>query len=121
MGMIFMVETVAQLIFQLPGGILTDRLGRKKMIVLGSVFRAISPLIYLATGSWQFVLVGMLITQMSNMMVPIIARSLPRSMVWRALLDNVSPSSPSYLASASSAVAFLIFSILFKELKEKAD
>jgi MFS family permease len=72
MGMIFMAETVAQLIFQLPGGILTDRLGRKKMIVLGSVLRATSPLIYVATGSWQFVLVGMFITQMSNMMVPAI-------------------------------------------------
>ena len=72
MGMIFMAETVAQLIFQLPGGILTDRLGRKKMIVLGSVLRATSPLIYVATGSWQFVLVGMFITQTSNMMVPAI-------------------------------------------------
>ena len=72
MGMIFMAETVAQLIFQLPGGILTDRLGRKKMIVLGSVLRATSPLIYVATGSWQFVLLGMFITQTSNMMVPAI-------------------------------------------------
>ena len=72
MGMIFMAETVAQLIFQLPGGILTDRLGRKKMIVLGSVLSATSPLIYVATGSWQFVLVGMFITQTSNMMVPAI-------------------------------------------------
>ena len=42
------------------------------MIVLGSIFRATSPLIYVATGSWEFVLVGMLITQMSNMMVPAI-------------------------------------------------
>ena len=72
LGMIFMAETVAQLIFQIPGGILTDRLGRKKMIVLGSIFRATSPLIYVITGSWQFVLMGMFITQMSNMMVPAI-------------------------------------------------
>lgn len=72
LGMIFMAETVAQLIFQIPGGILTDRLGRKKMIVLGSIFRATSPLIYVVTDSWQFVLVGMFITQMSNMMVPAI-------------------------------------------------
>ncbi len=72
LGTIFMAESIAQLIFQLPGGILTDRLGRKKMIVLGSIFRASSPLIYVATGSWQFVLVGMFFTQMSNMMVPAI-------------------------------------------------
>jgi len=72
LGMIFMAETIAQLIFQIPGGVLTDRLGRKKMIVLGSVLRAMSPLIYVVTGSWQFVLMGMFITQMSNMMVPAI-------------------------------------------------
>jgi len=72
MGMMFMAETIAQLIFQLPGGILTDRLGRKKMIVLGSVLRATSPLIYVLTGSWQFVILGMFVTQMSNMMIPAI-------------------------------------------------
>ncbi|HUV33652.1 MAG TPA: MFS transporter, partial [Candidatus Desulfaltia sp.] len=72
MGMMFMAETVAQLIFQLPGGILTDRLGRKKMIMLGSVLRATSPLIYVFTGSWQFVILGMFVTQMSNMMIPAI-------------------------------------------------
>jgi DHA1 family tetracycline resistance protein-like MFS transporter len=72
LGLIFMGETIAQLIFQIPGGVLTDRLGRKKMIVLGSIFRATSPMIYVLTGSWQFVLVGMFITQMSNMMVPAI-------------------------------------------------
>ena len=72
MGMMFMAETIAQLVFQLPGGILTDRLGRKKMIMLGSVLRATSPLIYVLTGSWQFVIVGMFVTQMSNMMIPAI-------------------------------------------------
>jgi len=72
LGLIFMVETIAQLAFQLPGGILTDRLGRKKMIVLGSVLRATSPLIYVLTGSWPLVLCGMFITQMSNMMIPAI-------------------------------------------------
>ena len=35
-GMIFMAETIAQLVFQIPGGVLTDRIGRKKMIIIGS-------------------------------------------------------------------------------------
>jgi len=72
LGMIFMAETVAQLAFQIPGGVLTDRIGRKKMIIMGSALRATSPLVYVLTGSWQFVLVGMFITQMSNMMIPAI-------------------------------------------------
>ena len=72
LGLIFMVESAAQLIFQIPGGYLTDRLGRKSVIILGSVFRAISPFIYVFTGSWQLVIVGMVITQASNMMIPAI-------------------------------------------------
>jgi MFS family permease len=51
LGLIFMVESAAQLIFQIPGGYLTDRLGRKSVIIFGSVFRAISPFIYVFTGS----------------------------------------------------------------------
>ncbi|MGW8181170.1 MAG: MFS transporter, partial [bacterium] len=72
LGMIFMAETIAQLIFQIPGGVLTDRIGRKKMIIFGSILRATSPFVYVLTGSWQFVLCGMFITQMSNMMIPAI-------------------------------------------------
>jgi MFS family permease len=72
LGLIFMAEMTAQLIFQIPGGFLTDRFGRKKVIVIGSIFRALSPFIYVLTGSWQFVIVGMVITQASNMMIPAI-------------------------------------------------
>ena len=71
-GLIFMAEMFFQLIFQLPGGYLTDRLGRKKVIVLGSICRAVSPVIYLLTGSWEWVVVGLLFTQASNMMIPAI-------------------------------------------------
>ena len=72
LGLIFMAEMAAQLIFQIPGGFLTDRFGRKKVIVMGSIFRALSPFIYVFIGSWQFVIVGMVITQASNMMIPAI-------------------------------------------------
>src|SRR4030042_4910823 len=58
MGLMFMAETVAQLVFQLPGGILTDRLGRKKMVRLGRVLRATSPLIYVPPGGWHTGLAG---------------------------------------------------------------
>jgi MFS family permease len=71
-GLIFMAEMFFQLIFQLPGGYLTDRLGRKKVIVLGSLCRSVSPFIYLLTGSWEWVVVGLLFTQASNMMIPAI-------------------------------------------------
>ena len=72
LGVVFMSEMLFQLLFQLPGGYLTDRLGRKKVIVLGSICRGISPMIYLLTGSWEWVVVGMFFTQASNMMIPAI-------------------------------------------------
>ncbi len=72
LGLIFMSEMIFQLLFQLPGGYLTDRLGRKKVIVLGSICRGVSPFIYLLTGSWEWVVVGMFFTQASNMMIPAI-------------------------------------------------
>ena len=72
LGVVFMSEMLFQLLFQLPGGYLTDRLGRKKVIVLGSICRGISPMIYLFTGNWEWVIVGMFFTQASNMMIPAI-------------------------------------------------
>jgi len=73
-GVIFMAEMFFQLVFQIPGGYLTDRLGRKKVIVLGSISRGISPIIYLLTGSWQWIVVGLLFTQASNMMILAVVR-----------------------------------------------
>jgi len=81
LGMIFMLEQSSQLILQLPGGILADRLGRKKVIVLSSVFRALSPIIYLGFRIWYMVLPGMFLTQVASMMNPavnaLIAESMP--------------------------------------------
>lgn len=81
-GLVFMCEQISQLILQLPGGYLADRLGRKKVILLSSVFRGISPLIYLATRSWYMIIPGMVLGQVSSMMQPavnaMIAESMPR-------------------------------------------
>ena len=71
-GLIFMAEMFFQLVFQLPGGYLTDRLGRKKVILLGSLCRGVSPVIYLLTGTWEWIVLGLLFTQASNMMIPAI-------------------------------------------------
>ena len=70
LGIVLMLEQSTQLVLQLPGGILADRLGRKKVIVLSSVFRALSPLAYLAANKWYLIPVGMILTQFSSMMMP---------------------------------------------------
>jgi MFS family permease len=82
LGIVFMLEQSSQLILQLPGGILADKLGRKKVIVLSSVFRALSPMVYLAFNIWYMVVPGMILTQVSSMMMPavnaMIAESMPQ-------------------------------------------
>jgi MFS family permease len=82
LGIVFMLEQSSQLILQLPGGVLADRLGRKRVIVVSSIFRALSPLIYLAFNIWYMVVPGMVLTQVSSMMMPavnaLIADSMPR-------------------------------------------
>jgi MFS family permease len=83
LGMVFMLEQSSQLIFQFPGGILTDRLGRKKTIVISSVFRALSPIIYLSFNIWYMVVPGMVLTQVSSMMMPAINAMIAESMPQR--------------------------------------
>ena len=80
LGMVFMLEQSSQLILQLPGGYLADRLGRKKVIVLSSVFRALSPIIYLSFDVWYMVLPGMVLTQVSSMMMPAVNAMIAESM-----------------------------------------
>ena len=36
LGMLLMVETVSSILFQLPGGILADRIGRRQIILISS-------------------------------------------------------------------------------------
>ncbi|MBD3205583.1 MFS transporter [Candidatus Bathyarchaeota archaeon] len=80
-GLITAITTAERLLFQLPGGILADRYGRKKIIVYGTLIRTLSPLIYFFTPSWEWILPAALINGMASLYMPafsaIIADSLP--------------------------------------------
>lgn len=80
-GVITAITTAERLLFQLPGGILADRYGRKKIIVFGTMIRTISPLIYFFAPSWQWIIPAALINGMASLYMPafsaIIADSLP--------------------------------------------
>ncbi|UCH56610.1 MAG: MFS transporter [Candidatus Bathyarchaeota archaeon] len=81
LGMLLMLETFSQLVFQLPGGILADRLGRKKMIVLGSALRVAAPVIYLLSTHWTHIAPALIINAASMIYIPamnaLLAESLP--------------------------------------------
>jgi MFS family permease len=81
LGLLAMIQSSERLLFQLPGGILADRFGRRKIIVYGTAMRILPPLIYLIAVDWTHVLPGLLINGAASIYMPafdaIIADSLP--------------------------------------------
>ena len=80
-GLITAITTAERLLFQLPGGILADRYGRKKIIVYGTLIRTLSPLIYFLAPTWEWIIPAALINGMASLYMPafsaIVADSLP--------------------------------------------
>jgi len=80
-GLFTAITTAEQTLFQLPGGILADRYGRKRIIVYGSLIRTLSPLIYFLAPSWEWIIPAAIINGMASLYMPafsaIIADSMP--------------------------------------------
>jgi len=58
-GLLATLEPALALCFMLPGGLLTDRLGRKRMIILGISFRLLAYLMFMLAQTWQQLIVGL--------------------------------------------------------------
>ena len=82
LGMLLMVETLSQVVFQLPGGILADRLGRRKVIIYSSIFRIAAPAVYLLSTHWTHIAPGLVLNSAGMISIPainaLIAESLPQ-------------------------------------------
>lgn len=82
LGMLLMLETVSSIIFQFPGGILADRIGRRKIIVLSSALRLASPLFYLFATNWTQIMPALVLASAGMLGLPatnaLIAESMPR-------------------------------------------
>ena len=81
LGLVLSIETVASIAFQYPGGVLTDRWGRKRMLVIAGFFRFISPIFFLFATHWTYVIPGIIFSAAGMLGVPannaLIAESLP--------------------------------------------
>jgi len=81
-GLLRAFQRSEQLLFTFPGGLLADRIGRKKVTLMGAAARAISPAIYLFATSWELILLGTIISAMQSVSTAaysaMIAESLPR-------------------------------------------
>ena len=69
-GLLSTLQSVSQIIFQLPGGVLADTIGRKKVIIFGTILRIIGPLAMFLAPTWQWVIPGMVLNAMSSLYVP---------------------------------------------------
>ncbi len=80
-GIFSMISTAESLLFQLPGGLIADRYGRKKIIIFGSFLRTLGPILYFMAPSWEWVIPGALASGMTSLYMPaftaIVAESLP--------------------------------------------
>ena len=80
-GILSTIQLASQLFFQIPGGVLADKIGRKKVIVVGTVIRLFPPIIYLLATNWIHVVPALLIEALRSIYQPavnaIIADSLP--------------------------------------------
>jgi MFS family permease len=81
LGMLLTIETIANILFQFPGGILTDRWGRRKMLLISGALRIGSPLLYLLSTHWTHTAPGILLTSAGMLGLPannaLIAESIP--------------------------------------------
>lgn len=81
LGLIITIETVSSIMFQYPGGILTDRWGRKRMLIIAGFFRIISPIFFLFAKNWVQLIPGIIFSSAGMLGVPannaLIAESLP--------------------------------------------
>jgi MFS family permease len=82
LGILLMVETVAQIFFQLIGGIFADKFGRRRVLVFSSIFRIVSPLVFIFSTHWTHIAPGLILQSVAMLGIPamnaLIAESLPR-------------------------------------------
>ena len=81
LGLLLMLETISGIVFQLPGGILADRLGRRKLLVVSSGIRLLAPLVFLYSASWVHTAPAFILTSAGMLGLPamnaLIAESIP--------------------------------------------
>lgn len=81
LGMILTLQSITELLIQIPGGILTDKWGRKKIIVLSTVLRLGSIVVFLFASHWTHVAPGLVLLSATIISAPassaLLAESLP--------------------------------------------
>lgn len=69
-GLLTAVQSLMMLLVQLPGGVISDRLGRKRVIMVSSVFGVLSPLIYWYSSHWTMLILGAVLASSTALATP---------------------------------------------------
>ena len=81
LGLLVMIEALGGMFLQIPGGVLADRYGRKRVIIAAALLGLGSPLIYLFAGDWLQLVPALLLASTASLsrgaMNALIAESLP--------------------------------------------
>jgi len=81
LGLLVMAETLGGMFLQIPGGVLADRYGRKRVIIAAAILGFGSPIIYLFAKEWIQLVPALLLASTSSLsrgaMNALIAESLP--------------------------------------------
>jgi MFS family permease len=77
------IQSASRILFQIPGGILADRLGRKKILVYGTAMRIFAPIICIYAQTWQQFIPAIIIYSSSvsiygTASTALVAESLPK-------------------------------------------
>jgi len=80
-GLLTTIASLTTLLVQLPGGVISDRIGRKRVIILASVLGFLPPIIYRYSTHWTTLIFGAVAASVSTLAMPalnaLIADSLP--------------------------------------------
>ena len=82
LGALTALQSLSVLLAQLPGGVLSDRIGRKRVILAASILGFLPPLVFRLSTHWVMLVPGIFAFALSSLATPalnaLIADSLPR-------------------------------------------
>jgi MFS family permease len=70
LGFLAFILGFTRIALQLPVGYLTDRIGRKKLVVWGGLVASFAPFVYFSATRWEHLILGVILEAFTNIVLP---------------------------------------------------